>query len=279
MPDLPPSAGGPPPDAGGASGGPAYGQPPQAGPPDAEAGGASAPGATDHRGIRRGDPPPGDDGRPKEDAAVAEPPVTAADASGGDSDGGDAETDQDTDQDAVFASLVARFNAEPVERTWPSSEDVTARNEDVTMHTEPPGAIVRPVWRLPLDPGQQKDHILFPVDDSAATGPAGDGPKIDPPGIPDDADGYDGPDDPSDHYDPPPPPPAPRMKPTTRWALCSIAVGVAILLVPTIAGIDHGRPYDVGGVMLVLGGVATLVFRMADRPPTDSADGDDGAVV
>ncbi len=85
--------------------------------------------------------------------------------------------------------------------------------------------------------------------------------------------------DPSDHYEPPPPPPLPRMRPVTRWALGSIALGVGILLAPVVAGIEHGTSHDIAGVMLVLGGVVTLVAQMGDRPPTDSDDGDDGAVL
>ncbi|WP_131767838.1 hypothetical protein [Candidatus Protofrankia californiensis] len=260
MPDLPPPACGPPPE----TGPPACGRPPQAGPPDAEDRDAATIGPADRSGAHRDDPAPAD-GTANRNPTAGEPPAA-------DTPGGDECTGQDADQDAAFASLVARFDAEPVERTWPSSEDVTVR-------AEPPSVTVRPIWRLPLDPRYRNDHFPFPADGTGTGNPAGDGTDVDLPGIPDDPDASDDPYDPSDHYEPPPPPPIPRMQPTTRWALCSIALGVAILLVPTIAGIDHGRPYDVGGVMLVLGGVATLVLRMGDRPPTDSADGDDGAVV
>ncbi len=253
MPDLPSPACGPPPDAGR----PARGQPPQAGPSDTEDRDAGTIGPADRPGTRRDDPVPAD-GTAQRNPAASEPPE--ADPPGG---------NEDTDQDSVFASLVAHFDAEPVERTWPSSEDVTVR-------AEPPIVTVRPIWRLPLDPDSRNDHVPFPAGGTGTGNPARDGADIDLPGAPDDPEA---PDDPSDHYEPPPPPPVPRMQPTTRWALCSIALGVAILLVPTMAGIDHGTPYDAGGVVLVLGGVATLVLRMRDRPPTDSADGDDGAVV
>ncbi|WP_322759391.1 hypothetical protein [Frankia sp. Cr2] len=85
--------------------------------------------------------------------------------------------------------------------------------------------------------------------------------------------------EPSDHYEPPPPPPLPRMRPVIRLALCSIVLGVGVLVAPVVAGIEQGTGYDIAGVMLVLGGVVTLVAQMGDRPPTDSDHGDDGAVL
>ncbi|WP_051105595.1 hypothetical protein [Parafrankia discariae] len=88
---------------------------------------------------------------------------------------------------------------------------------------------------------------------------------------------YPGADD--DHYVPPPPPPVPKLRPVTRWALGSIALGVAILVVPTLIGLNQSRSQDVAGVLLILGGVGTLVARMGDRPPTDFDGPDDGAVV
>jgi hypothetical protein len=86
-------------------------------------------------------------------------------------------------------------------------------------------------------------------------------------------------DDPADHYEPPPSPPVPRIHPITRWALCSLALGIGILLAPAVAGLKQNTGRDVAGVMLVLGGAATLVARLGDRPPTDSDGDDDGAVV
>ncbi|MEX5631971.1 hypothetical protein [Parafrankia sp. FMc2] len=86
-------------------------------------------------------------------------------------------------------------------------------------------------------------------------------------------------DDEDDHYVPPPAPPVPRMRPVTRWALGSIALGVAILVVPSLIGLSQARSRDVAGVLLLLGGVGTLVVRMGDRLPTDFDGPDDGAVV
>ncbi|WP_239308055.1 hypothetical protein [Frankia sp. Cj3] len=116
------------------------------------------------------------------------------------------------------------------------------------------------------------------TDGTAGSGTAGSGPTYGPDYVPA-ADQVAGAYGQSDHYEPPPPPPVPRMRPVTRWALCSLALGLGILLVPAVAGIRQGTGHDIAGVVLVLGGVATLVAQLGDRPPTDSDDGDDGAVV
>ena len=69
------------------------------------------------------------------------------------------------------------------------------------------------------------------------------------------------------------------MKPVTRLALSSIALGLAILFVPTFVGYRASSTQDVTGVLLILGGVGTLVAKMGERPPTDSDGPDDGAVI
>jgi hypothetical protein len=54
---------------------------------------------------------------------------------------------------------------------------------------------------------------------------------------------------------------------------------VAILLVPAMLGLGRDGPQDVVGVLLILGGVGTLVARMGERPPTGADGPDDGAIV
>ncbi len=171
----------------------------------------------------------------------------------------DAGQDPEQEQDAAFAALVARFDDEPGPSTWPTAEDVPSPPRPTLMP-------VHPIRRPPEHPVHRCDHVPYPDEETGTRDE------------PDDSEPDDSDDEPSDHYDPPPPPSIPRMQPVTRWALCSIALGVAILLAPSVAGIEHGSSRDVAGVMLVLGGVATLVARMGDRLPTDSDD-DDGAVV
>ncbi|OAA28278.1 hypothetical protein UG55_1006253 [Frankia sp. EI5c] len=123
---------------------------------------------------------------------------------------------------------------------------------------------------------------------SAGSPPAGTAPgrRSAGPGSPDGAgwtvfgaDGATPAGDQDDHYIPPPAPPIPKLRPVTRWALGSIALGVAILVVPSLIGMAQARSRDVAGVLLILGGVGTLVARMGDRLPTDFDGPDDGAVV
>jgi len=76
-----------------------------------------------------------------------------------------------------------------------------------------------------------------------------------------------------EHFVPPPPPPFPRLHRKTVAAITSIAVGLLIL-----ATNFDGGTFTVLAVLAILGGLASLVWRMHDGPPTDSG-WDDGAVV
>jgi hypothetical protein len=80
---------------------------------------------------------------------------------------------------------------------------------------------------------------------------------------------------PDEHYEPPPAPPLPVPAPSSLYAVLLVAVGIALVGLPSLLGLSQ----DLGllfGVVLIGGGAALLVSRMRDRP-TD--DGDDGAVV
>jgi len=76
-----------------------------------------------------------------------------------------------------------------------------------------------------------------------------------------------------EHFVPPPPPPLPRLHRKTLAAITSIVVGLVIL-----ATNFDGGTFTVLAVLAILGGLASLVWRMHDGPPTDSG-WDDGAVV
>jgi hypothetical protein len=76
-----------------------------------------------------------------------------------------------------------------------------------------------------------------------------------------------------EHFVPPPPPPLPRLHRKTLAAIASIAVGLLIL-----ATNFDGGTFTVLAILAILGGLASLVWRMHDGPPTDSG-WDDGAVV
>ncbi len=82
--------------------------------------------------------------------------------------------------------------------------------------------------------------------------------------------------DDEDHYVPPPPPPVPRPKRHTVGALAAIVVGIILMCVdPLGIGQDASR---VIGLLALVGGIAVLIYRMREGPPTDSGP-DDGAVV
>jgi len=76
-----------------------------------------------------------------------------------------------------------------------------------------------------------------------------------------------------EHFVPPPPPPLPRLHRKTLAAIASIILGLVLL-----ATNFDGGTFTVLAVLAILGGLASLVWRMHDGPPTDSG-WDDGAVV
>jgi hypothetical protein len=227
------------------------------GPPDAQ---PPRPDETPEPGHR----PPGEAGeasRRRGEASRPELSPPSGDPAPGAVPSGSRSDDECTVQTA-FEDLMSRFDEEPAERRWPAAEDLAEPHRA-------PMIIIRPALRPP----EHADR----ADEDDAPGYAA---ALDPPGgtdqagdLADDGDGDEG------HYEPPPPPPVPRMRPVTRWALGSIALGVAILVVPALIGLDRARSHDVAGVFLILGGVGTLLARMGERPPTDSDGPDDGAAV
>jgi hypothetical protein len=187
------------------------------------------------------------------------------DRRGGDRDGdGGGDRGGDTTEDD-FIALVAHFDDEPRERDWPEAEDIATPGQPDSTVT-PPAGRAGPA-PTSTGPGPAPAGGGRFVGDTAAGNPF-DGPVPDGPGAFDE-----------DHYTPPPPPPVPRMRPVTRWALGSIALGVAILFAPAMFGFERDGSNDVVGVFLILGGVGTLVARMGERRPTGADGPDDGAVV
>jgi hypothetical protein len=76
-----------------------------------------------------------------------------------------------------------------------------------------------------------------------------------------------------EHFVPPPPPPFPRPQPATLGAVLSIAAGLVVLALQF-----DGGSLTALAILAILGGVASLVWRMRNGPPTDSG-WDDGAVL
>jgi hypothetical protein len=86
------------------------------------------------------------------------------------------------------------------------------------------------------------------------------------------------PGDDDDHFVPPVPPPLPRLDPVTKGAWAALFGGPLYLLIAVMANWQVPDWAAFCAVAAFVGGFATLVVRMGDRPPRDSGP-DDGAVV
>ena len=81
-----------------------------------------------------------------------------------------------------------------------------------------------------------------------------------------------------EHYVPPAPPPLPRLDPVSKGAWAALFGGPGYLLLAVLLGWVVPSWAAFCAVGAFVGGLATLVVRMGDRPPDDSGS-DDGAVV
>jgi len=81
-----------------------------------------------------------------------------------------------------------------------------------------------------------------------------------------------------EHYVPPVPPPLPRLDPVSKGAWTALFGGPGYLLLAVLLGWVVPSWIAFCAVGAFVGGFATLVVRMGDRPPGDSGP-DDGAVV
>ena len=81
-----------------------------------------------------------------------------------------------------------------------------------------------------------------------------------------------------EHYVPPAPPPLPRLDPLSKGAWVALFGGPGYLLLAVLLGWVVPSWAAFAAVGAFVGGFATLVVRMGDRPPGDSGP-DDGAVV
>lgn len=79
-----------------------------------------------------------------------------------------------------------------------------------------------------------------------------------------------------DHFTPPEPPPLPRLRPATLGAVLLMLAGLALIVFPTLLVIDTQLTM-VLGLLLLGGGAVTLVSRL--RAHDDDVDGPNGAVL
>ncbi|ACY98587.1 MULTISPECIES: hypothetical protein [Thermomonospora] len=155
----------------------------------------------------------------------------------GDSGGG---TVAERDEEAIWAEIVASFDAAPADgqTPWPEQENLDEPADEGADRT----------GRLPT-----ARVIKFPAAEEAAERAADD----------------------DDHYIPPPPPPLPSTDPITKAAWISLVGGPLYLLVTVMLGWDVPGWAAFLAVAAFIGGFVTLVLRMGDDP----RDSDDGAVV
>lgn len=142
-------------------------------------------------------------------------------------------------QDEAFDAIVAGFGDSIGPVTWPDAENVSAEPRPRPPQPQSSGGL--------LDPG----GLLY---DS----PLGDG---NPSGDPFEDD--------DNHYLPPPAPPAPRWRTVTKAATAAIAVGVLFLVAVPVGLVTDGQLATVTGVVLILGGVVSLVLHLGDEPRDD----------
>jgi hypothetical protein len=196
----------------------------------------------------------------------------------------------DASEEAAWRDLVAHYAtpavADGTPTPWPTREDLPAPGApgqeaaskdssghdtadldvaglDVAGEDDPgPGPAPPPVPRWPPVPGPSSGMSPGPPQIRIVR-PASPAP---PPG------------DDDDHFVPPAPPPLPRPDPVTKGAWAALFGGPAYLLVAVMLGWQVPSWAAFTAVAAFVGGFATLVVRMADRPPRDSGP-DDGAVV
>jgi hypothetical protein len=153
--------------------------------------------------------------------------------------------DEASDDEAAWRDLVAQYSIPTAAEggpPWPAREDPDAAQE----WADPvPGVI----------PAPSQARIIRPAV-PAPLPSAGD----------------------DEHYVPPDPPPLPRLDPATKGAWAALFGGPGYLLLAVLLGWVVPSWAAFCAVAAFVGGFATLVVRMADRPPGDSGP-DDGAVV
>jgi hypothetical protein len=149
--------------------------------------------------------------------------------------------------DEVFDQLVAMFHtSSPEVAPWPATEELgtttrtptwTTRRSITARQAQPPAPELTPQGE-PALPQHVEDYL-------------------------------------DEHFVPDPPPPLPRLQGITILAWALIAFGVLILVFHDQLPVDFSQGSFFIAVVAILGGFATLVYRMRDN---DHNDGD-GAVV
>jgi len=172
----------------------------------------------------------------------------------------------DSDEDATWRDLVARFDAPAAAdqpSPWPDREDPDHDGAGADPDDAPPDD-------APPDAADQAQVSVFRTETSTTGTPAVSSwrASMPPPSDPED-----------EHFVPPPPPPLPRLEPVTKAAWAGLFGGPAYLLVATVANWSMPGIAVFCAIAAFVGGVALLVLRLNDSDPPSAGDDDDGAVV
>jgi hypothetical protein len=175
---------------------------------------------------------------------------------------------------ATGGAMETRLPSRPVDRLWVDDQQVARAKDLVDEQTREPD--IDAAWQQVLASLQSPSSSPVPPwpvseDVDGPDEPAEDTRLVREAGLDDARDDGEALDD--EHFVPPPPPPFPRLHRKTVAAIAAIVVGLVIL-----ATNFDGGSFTVLAVIAILGGLASLVWRMHDGPPTDSG-WDDGAVV
>ena len=204
--------------------------------------------------------------------------------------GGECEMTEDPGEEAAWRDLVAHYAtpgaADGTPTPWPTREDLPGPGAPGEEEASPDGSgqdtADLDVTGLDMaNPGDPDADAAQPPGPRwpAVPGPFG-GMNPGPPQIrivrPASPAPLPGDDD--DHFVPPEPPPMPRLDPVAKGAWVALFGGPAYLLIAVMLGWQVPSLAAFAAVACFVGGFATLVVRMGDRPPRDSGP-DDGAVV
>ena len=196
---------------------------------------------------------------------------------------------EDASEEAAWRDLVAHYAAPAVAEgtpaPWPTREDLpgpTSKGLEAGPDASGPDTADLDVSGLDMAGPESPD-----LDGTQLPGPRL-GPRPGPfgglpPGPPQirivrPASAAPPPNEDEDHFVPPEPPPLPRLDPVTKGAWVALFGGPLYLLVAVMASWQVPDWAAFCAVAAFVGGFATLVVRMGDRPPRDSGP-DDGAVV
>jgi hypothetical protein len=150
-------------------------------------------------------------------------------------------SDRPDDVDAAFAEIVADLEREGVGRTIPDVDDPPDVPEEPPEPAKP-AAPPPQSWRG--NHGAEWDWS-WGTDD--------------------------------EHYVPPDPPPLPRLRPLTIVALALVVVGVVLLIIPTLIGLDARIATPIALLTITCGGGMLLV--RVRQSPKDPDTRDDGAQI